>query len=240
MKSALIAVLLLLAPLSLAAELTGISDAPKDIQALAAAIQGKGSDEIRGEIIRRFGAIQRNVGSGIRIEVWHLPEGDLGFHPRVGPTFIDAKTRRHYWLIRTHNPVAVNIWQSYEMVTLPDRANHGSQYWLGNLEFGSDSAYRFVDGGQFLDQRTAQDRNFFLLNPQGTVQVQYTEMITADTLLESLPEDTTVASLIFTSADREQTATFFIASSLQGRRLAFAANKPLSFAMTTGWHSYWQ
>ena len=62
--------------------------------------------EVRAAIIQRFGNAPRNVGSGVRIEVWQLPEGSLRFHPDVGPTFLDSKTKRQFWLLRTSNSVA--------------------------------------------------------------------------------------------------------------------------------------
>lgn len=234
MKSILVAVLLLLCSAADAGEL------PKAIQELAASIQGKSREAVRAAIIERFGATQRNVGSGVRIEEWSLPEGVLRFHPGIGPTFLDSRTHRHFWLLRTSNPAASNILQSYEMVTLADPTNHGSQYWLGDIGFGSDSTYRFIDSGQHLDHRAAQTENFFILHPSGTVEVRYVGSTTADTPLESVKEGDVVAHLVFTSDDHEHTATFFITSSERKRRLIFGADKPLSFYMDTGWQNYWR
>jgi hypothetical protein len=240
MKHALWAAILFLAPPLLRAQPPDITDAPKSIQELAASIQGKDSKEVRAAIINRFGVALRDVGSGVRIEVWRLPEGVLKFHPFVGPTFLDQKTSQYFWLLRTRNHVAANILQSYEMFTLADPANHGTSSWLGDLEFGSDSTYRFIDSNQFPDQRTAQKQNFFMLHPVGSVEVHYAESISADTLLESVEEGKTVGNLVFTSSDHKHTATFSIASSERDRSLEFKADKPLSFEMATGWQNYWQ
>ena len=240
MKPTLTAVLLLLAAPILAATTEGVSCAPEAVEGLGASIQGKAPAEVRGEIIKRFGTNQRNIGSGVRIEAWQLPEGDLIFHPLDGPTFTDAKTKRKCWLIRTNNPAGANIWQSYEMFTLADASNHGNQYWLGALDLRPDGTYRFTDSDLFSDQRADQAENFFILNPRGKVQVLYEKSTTAETPLESLEEGVAVARLMFTSSKNNETATFSIASSEQDRRLTFAADNPLSFAMATGWQSYWR
>jgi hypothetical protein len=241
MKPALVASLLLcLALPAIKAQPANVSELPQAIQELAARIQGKSPAEVHAAIIKRFGAAQRNVGSGIRIELWHLPEGELTFHPGVGPTFSNSTTKQRFWLLRTTNPVASNVLQSYEMLTLADPANHGSQFWLGNLEFGSNSTYRFIDSGQNLDHRAAQTENFFLRHPSGIVEVRYVGSNTPDTELESVAEGTTVAHLVFTSSDHKHTATFFITSSERERRLVFGADEPLSFHMATGWQSYWR
>jgi len=239
-RPTLIAALILFAAALSVAQPTNAANLPQDIQALEATIQGMSPDEVRSEIFRRFGANQRNVGSGIRIEVWDLPEGRLRFHPLAGPTFEDAKTRRNHWLLRTKNPVASNLWRSYEMFTLADPALHGSQFWLGNLQLGSDSSYRFTDSGQFPEQRAALTANFFMLNPAGTVQVDYPHLVTADTLLESLAEGACVARLTFTSADRKHAITYSVTSSANDRRLTFASGLPMDFAVTAVWKNQWR
>jgi hypothetical protein len=239
MKLTLTAVLLIL----VAPTLAGMPEhpcAPEAIQALAVKIQGKAPAEVREEIIKRFGSNPRHIGSGIRIEAWQVPEGVLIFNPLVGPTFTDAKTKRQCWLIHTNNLAGTNIWQSYEMSTLPDASNHGNQFWLGNLDLRSDQTYRFSDSGQFPDQRSNQAENFFMRRPRGKVRVQYEMPASPDTPLESLEEGVVVARVIFTSSEDNETATFSIASSEQDRRLVFRADTPLSFSMATGWQSYWQ
>jgi hypothetical protein len=239
MKPYLIAILALLAAPLLWAQSARTADLPQAIQALAASIQDKGPDGVRGEIIKHFGPTHRVVGSGISTEVWDLPEGVLRFNPLMGPTFEDAKSKREHWLLRTRNPVAMNIWRGFEMFTLADPTNHGSQYWLGNLELGPGSTYSFVDSGQFPEHRATVTDKFFWLNPRGTVQVRYMEPIKADTILESVKEGATVARLIFTSADRKHTATYSIVVSPENRHLEFTAEQPIAFAMTAGWRVYW-
>jgi hypothetical protein len=104
---------------------------------------------------------------------------------------------------------------------------------------GSDSTYRFIEGGQFPDERAAQKQNFFMLYPVGSVEVHYAGSISPGTLLESLEEGAPVADLVFTSSDRKHTATFSLASSERDRRLVFRADEPLSFNMAAGWQNYW-
>ena len=99
MKPALaVALLLCLAAPWVKAQPSAPPELPKAIQELASNIQGKGRAEVRAEIIRRFGAAQYNAGSGVRIEVWRLPEGDLSFHP-----FTDSDQHRDHGSRQTEN-----------------------------------------------------------------------------------------------------------------------------------------
>jgi hypothetical protein len=217
-----------------------ISDAPKAIQELAAAIQGKDSDTVHAEIIRRFGFADRDVGSGFRIEKWDLSGGVLTFHPMSGPTFVDAKTDKFFRLLRTTNLAGDNLLQRYSMMTLPDPQNNGSQYWLGSVEFGADGTYRFVDGRAFPEELAKQRDNFFVLYPAGKVVVRYAPPITAETRLETLPENSVVAHFDFTSDDGNHRATFSIKSSERFRTLAFTADQRLTFEMDTSWRNFWR
>ena len=217
-----------------------ISDAPQSIRELSSVIQGKRPDDARAEIIKRLGKPHRDVGSGVRIEQWDLPEGVLTFHPGTGPAFADAKAGKIIRLVQTSNPAGSNILTGYEMTTTPDPKNHGTRFWLGNLEFGRGASYRFTDSGQHSGKRDGQAGNFFMLHPAGTVEIRYDAPVTADTLLETLAGGTVVAHLIFTSADRAGRATFSIRSSERDRTLAFGADTPLPFAMNAGWKNHWR
>lgn len=131
MKLASIAALLLCIALSVeGAQPSDLLEPPQAIQELATRIQGKSPTEVRAAIIERFGAARRKFGSGVIIEEWDVSAGVLRFHPGVGPTFLDSKTNRHFWLLRTSNPAGSNILQGYQMFTLPipptTEANIGS------------------------------------------------------------------------------------------------------------------
>ena len=217
-----------------------MSDAPKAVRELSAAIQGKSPHEVRTVISKRFGPPQRDIGSGLQIEQWDISGGVLTFHPITGPTFFDPKAQRSFRLLQTTNPVHANLLQSYEMATLPDSANNGTRYWLGNLEFGPEMSYAFQDSGQHRNQRSAQAENYFMLHPTGKVAVHYVAPISSHTLLETVPEGATISHLIFTSADGKSQATFSITSSERSRRLEFRGDKPLPFAMDTSWKSLWK
>jgi hypothetical protein len=240
MRSAIALILLLLVAVHEGdAQAPEITDAPQAIQDLASVIQGQRPDEMRAEIIRHFGK-PRVVGSGYRIEKWDVWGGALTFHPVTGPTFFDPQTNKHFSLLRTTNPAGANLLDSYEMTTLPDPKNHGTRSWLGNLKFGADGTYQFLDSHSNPDDRVGQRDNFFMLYPAGTVKVRYVHPVTADTLLESLPEETVVAHVDFTSADQKHQATFSITSSERTRRLTFGADTPLSFFMDGSWNSFWR
>jgi len=244
----LVALTILAASLVSRAQAPDISGAPKAIQELSAAIQGKSLDVVRAAIIERFDPPQRDVGSGFHIEQWDISNGVLTFHPLTGPSFFDLKTKKIFRLVRTTTPVHAsllpdNIMQSYEMTTIPDPASHDereSPLWLGDLKFSADMTYQFVDSGQFLNQRGAQTNNFFMRHPTGKVAVRYVAPISPDTLLETVREGATVAYLTFTSADGKGQATFSIVSSEQARWLEFRGDKPLSFRMGMAWKNIWQ
>lgn len=214
-----------------------IADAPKMVRELAISIQGKSPEEVRSVIVKQLGPAKRDVGSGLRIEQWDTSDGVLTFNPVTGPTFSDAKTKRVFRLVRTTNLVRACLLQSYEMTTLPI---NGTRFWLGNVEFTEDMTYRFTDSGQHPGQRGSQTENFFILYPNGKVQVRYSPPVTPDTVLESLPEGATVAHLVFISADGKYKATFSITSSERSRSLDFSADKPLAFMLDTAWKSFWK
>jgi len=127
--------------------LTDIADAPKAIQELAAAIQGKSPAEVRAAIIARFGPAQRDIGSGLSIEQWDTSQGVLTLNAGMGPTFFDPQEKKLFRLLRTTNLVHVNLLQSYDMATLHDPADNGMSYGLGTLRFDADMTYRFEDSG---------------------------------------------------------------------------------------------
>jgi hypothetical protein len=106
------------------------------------------------------------------------------------------------------------------------------------LVLNKDSTYAFAESGQFGNYRARQKDNFFALHPKGAFEIRYPATVTAETLLEALPEGATVATLVFSSADKAQTATLFIKSFEQSRRLAFTAERPIPFAVETGWKNF--
>jgi hypothetical protein len=240
MKSALLFIVFaFLAGQASWAQTPDISDAPKAIQELAAAIQGKSPAGVRAAIIKQLGPAQRDIGSGLLIEQWDTAGGVLTFHPYSGPTFFDPKSKVYFHLMRTTNPVGSNLFGDYEMTTLPDPKTHGSEIWLGNVKVGADLCYHYTDTGQFPDQRITRDKNFFMLNPAGKVEVRYVEPLKADTLLESVSGESTVAHLIFTSADGKSQAAFSVTTSGQSRYLECGA-KGESFRMGKHWDNFWK
>lgn len=135
---------------------------PTAVWQIVHSIQTKSPDEVKAAIVKQLGAPQRDIGSGLHIEQWDLPEGVLTFHPGLGPTFIDSKTKRTVWLMRTRNHIGENLFQSYEMTTVPDPKNYGNCFWLGNLKINADMTYQFKDSGQNTNQRNGQGDNYFM------------------------------------------------------------------------------
>lgn len=209
-----------------------------EIDRLAAAIQGRSPGQVRALIVQRFGPPARDIGSGVRIEQWDVAGGVLTFHPLSGPTF--AKSGSVRTLIRTTNPLDLCLFGDYEMTTLPDPANRGTLYWLGNLSLTRDGRYRFTDSGQNLKYRTGQKQNYFLRHPEGSARVEYPAGVTPQTLLESLKDGRRVAILTFTARDNSASARYPIVVDVGARRLRFAGTGTMTFRMDKGWVNFWR
>ncbi|MCC7433480.1 MAG: HEAT repeat domain-containing protein [Methanoregulaceae archaeon] len=217
-----------------------LSEAPKEIRELAAALQGKRREEVRDVIVQRLGPPHRHIGSGFRIEQWDLPSGVLTFHPMVGPTFTTSKTKTTFWLMRTMNPVRPSLLGSYEMTTLSDSKNHELQYWIGNVDVTGDLTYRFRDSGQCLDHRQGQAANFFMQHPSGNVMIEYNSpAVTEGTLLESIAKPTVIARMKFRSADEDHHLALLVKTDRSSRTFSFESEKPLCFVLEKQWKSYW-
>jgi hypothetical protein len=214
-----------------------ITEAPKPVQDLVAAIRGKDDSGMRQEIVRRFGEPARDVGSGLHIEQWDVAGGVLTLHQATGPTFSDAKSGKTLRLLPTNNPVGKNVLTDYEMYSKPNRVHKGGA-WIGNLKFGPGKEYRFEESPPARGTRGERPDNFFFQHPCGTVEVLYPEGINAETPLESLAEGSVVARLKFTSGPTPGRAEFVIKSSEKGRHLSFDAEKPLPFGMGAAWRDF--
>jgi hypothetical protein len=128
-------------PQSVITRTSYLNEAPKAIQDLAKAIDGKNRGQIQGIILDKYGP-SRHTGSGVDIEVWDVAGGNLMLHPLVGPSFTPTGGKR-IWLLTTTNRALPNILGSFEMSSLPDPK--GMQNWLGEVRLRSDRTYRFKD-----------------------------------------------------------------------------------------------
>jgi len=206
-----------------------------DIEALIPQIQGKDAGQVRDVIVHQFGPPARDIGSGLQIEQWDVDSGVLAFSPLQGPTFQKNGVRTR--LIRTHNPAALCLFGNYEMVTTPQR-HRGMKYWLGDVSLSVDR-YIYTDSHDNLDHREKQNRNFFMLHPQGLVQVKYAMGVTPDTQLENLPDDSLVAIVTFAIPDGQVRKTYRIVTNRTSMSLAIEGDE-MQFQMTKGWVNYWR
>jgi hypothetical protein len=115
-------------------------------------------------------------------------------HSKAVPT-LKLKDRAPLYLIETANPVLESLIGSYEITSLPE-APYGNRNWLGNFNIGSDLSYSYKDNGQF---HKPGDDNFLMHHLSGKVSIRYADKVSAETLLESLPEGSTVVELTFTA-----------------------------------------
>lgn len=208
---------------------------PPQIEQLRAAIQKMHAAEILREIEARFDVQDHYLGSGVHIRGWDVGDGRLIFHPGRGPTYWDAQGRKH-WLIDTKNRAGEHLATSFEMATLPDPANHGTMYWIGNLSISRDLTYHFTDSGANKNDRGDQSKNFFMRHPVGTVKVTWSDGVSADTLLESL-EAGTVATLTFRSEEGDATSSLVMQSSPEARSISLSA-PDAPFRLSSGWKKF--
>lgn len=206
-----------------------------NIESLTQELEGKGPDDVRALIVRRFGPPARDVGSGIQIEQWDVDGGILTLHPLQGPTFTKGGVLTH--LMRTTNPAALCLFGSYEMDTGPE--GHPSMfYYFGDLSLSFDH-YKFTDSGSNLDHRSRQKSNFFMLHPDGLVEVKYASGVSAGTRLEDLSNGSPVAMVRFSAPNGPFSATYRIVANRSSMSLAFQG-KGMPFQLTKGWVNYWR
>ncbi len=204
----------------------GMVDAPKSMQTLSSAIQGKTNRMIRWAILWRYGRADRDIGSGVPIEQWDLPEGILTMQGR-GPSFTENSTQRIWHLLKSENPLGRCLLQSYEMRAAP---NGGA--WLRQMDLRQDMTYHFkrqevLVAGSVLPR-------FLMDHPKGRIEIIYEPGITAETLLETLPEDAPVARVTFMSSEGAESVSFPLVFSSKHRVLVFDSEKPFPFHAWTG------
>ena len=204
------------------------------IAELSRNIQNKKPNTVRSIIIDRFGPAKRDVGSGVRIEQWNVADGVLTYHPITGVTFNSHNEITR--LIKTTNIVIHNLFGSYEMTTLPDRNNQEGVYWIGNLTLTKER-YIFKINRQHIS--FIDENNYFLLNPKGTVQIEYLNGITPENKLEDIKDGTVIARLTFAPQSGISNASYNIVTNIKSMRLYFESIEPLSFEMDRGWDNYW-
>lgn len=209
--------------------------APNDIAKFAATLQGKSPEQIRGLIEAKYGAPDRDIGSGLVIEQWDIAGGTLTFHPLAGPSFDNGKTVLR--LMKTTNLLKDCLFGSYEMYTLPDPNIHGNQFWIGNVSL-TDSKYEFTDSNSNLDHRDGQKSNFFINNPAGTVQIDYLQNNTPKTKLEDLADNHLVVTIEFSSTDGTSHKKFDISVDSTPMQLDFESDN-IPFEMNRCWPNCW-
>ena len=237
MKATVISVITILFSMMLGSALL-FAQAPHktpNIDSLTQEVQGKGPEDVRALIVRRFGPPAREVGSGVQIEQWDVDGGVLTFHPGTGPTF--QKSGVLVRLMRTTNPAALCLFGGYEMDTGPE-GRLAMFYYLGDLSLSADH-YRFTDSGNNLDHRNKQKNNFFMLHPEGLVEVEYASGVSAETRLEDLPDGGPVAAVTFSTPDRRFSTTYRIVANRPSMSLAFQG-KGMTFQLRKGWVNYWR
>lgn len=211
---------------------------PAPIERLRMEIRGLRPIQVRAAIKARFGEPTGDAGSGLWIPQWDVAGGTLICHPLRGPTFTTRAGVVH-WLLQTRNPARDTILTQYEMTTPPDPANHGTQFWIGDVYLDKDLNYRFVDGGSNLRDRGDQSQNLFINHPVGRVEIQWSAGMKDDTLLESAAEGT-IAHLVFRSKAGAAALTCVLNSSRAQRSLELAPERrKWSFRLVGGWKNYW-
>ena len=214
------------------------ADLPPAINRVRPRLAGKGRDEVLAMLTKEFGPQARDIGSGLSIPQWDMGGGVLQFHPSVGPTFrMKEKTT---WLIATHNPAGANIVGNYEMYTLPDPANHGTSFWIGNLKLSAHGTYRYVPGS--IEPQAKEARNFFVDHAEGTYKIAYAGVLNKESLLEDQADRATLATVTFTGKAPTDSAKIQLKVDAAARWLDFAAagDAPMNCVMQKSWLEYWK
>lgn len=192
----------------------GLRAAPPSVRSLAASLPGKPWWLMRAGFMLRFGTPDRDVGSGVYIEEWDLPEGTLRLHSGFGPTFTAKSTGQTMSLLHTANPVGVCLQASFSLRFGP-REHYG-----GTIELRPDSTY--IHDGKFFALSGVPRPGFSLLDhPVGKFRLHLGGRVTAETLLETLPDGTVIAHIEFQPEDGSpETAGRIVADHLlRGLRL---------------------
>ena len=211
------------------AEDLALEKLPASLQSLAKEIQGQNGD-IERAITSRFGS-GRDVGSGVRIELWQIDPGVLTYSRGLVSFRAHGET---VWLTRTINKATPTLMSgTFEMYTPPEPQ---MKYWLGNLSLMPESAFKFVDSGQNLDHRAHQTENFFMKHPTGHIKVQFAPGCSSDTILERLSDGTLLCTLTFSAEDGSARTIYDVVAYPSERRLAFSVKKrPSNFLLEKGW-----
>lgn len=212
---------------------------PEPIVKLASEIQeallreNTDPDDIRCQIILSLGSPHRQSATSVTSDHWDMADGVLTFNPSAAPRFFDTKLKKTYWMIKTKNSVEDNISGRYGLRTTPDKNNHGTVYFIGDLTIDSDFKYSFKSGRKIIE-------HFFVQHNLGKVSVNYLGSVKPETLLESLEENTAIAQLVFTSDDGKHSATYDIATSNNSRSLISVGNEEMTFYMHKFWKNNWK
>ncbi len=210
--------------------------AERAIEILANDIQKKAPHEVREVIVEKYGQANRDIGSGFRIEQWDIHAGILTFHPATGVYF--QKDGVIHSLIETTNYVKEALFGSYEMSSLPDHNNHGSSYWLGNLEL-SDRSYLFKRSRLSYDKELPIRENYFFLHPEGMVKIDFASESITRGKLESIKDGATIATITFSTKDSVAKVKYSMVTRKSPKMLFFASEKGVPFKMDKAWGSYW-
>lgn len=209
-------------------------DLPPGVGKFQTSIAAMNANEVLAAATAEFGQPSRDIGSGLSIPQWDIADGVLTIHPLTGPTFRKADGRV-VWLMPTTNPVRDNLLQGFKMTTRPDPQNHGTRFWIGNVQITTHGAYRYTDSGSNLRDRGDQSGNFFVKHPEGRVDIIYPVGVDTHSRLEVLGERR-IASLRFIPSDGSSAFECSVASSAQARRLSIIG---ASFEMEAGWLNFW-
>jgi hypothetical protein len=212
-----------------------VSEEPVNaMDALASEIAGKKPDEVRAIIIKRFGEPTRISGSGICREHWDV-EGGVLENVRGSEFPVFKKDGKYKRLYPYDNTVAGNLFGSYEMSTLPDKDNNGTSYWLGNVTLSEKYRYSYIDSESNMDHRAEQATNFFMLHVNGTYKFEYAKGVTGKTLLESLPDGSSVGTITCIAPGKPNGECFDIIVNISLMRLRFASKQGLRFDLDRSW-----
>jgi len=221
----------------MAQESQSLSKAPPQIIELSKQLEGKKPQDCFKIIQNKFGApgkfFDTFSGRTGGIGTWFIEGGVLTCDNTFASVLFESKTLT-IDLIRPPITVSAGIIGDFSMDSAPTPP-YGNCDWMGQLRIDSEHNYIFRDVANHTPAPGEQRDNFLTVHPRGSVTISYAKGITSDTILQDLPDNTTLAELVFTAADgsKKETQSYSVVSTK--RVLHFQGGDSAKFQLSMSW-----
>jgi len=171
-------------------------------------------------------------GRADKISYWSVEDGELTCDMYEGVIF---KSKSMNVDLTRGKPTSVGsgLIGKYEISSAP-APPYGNMTLMGALIVDFEHRYHFSQstGDSYQKTLIQQAQNFLTLHPAGTVSFAYPKGITADTMLEDLPDDTKIVDLAFTADDGAKQSYSVLSTN---RRFHFTGGDSDKFRLSATW-----